>query len=352
MQEETYNIKFTIHGIQHDEQYAILEQALQGDGVMQIDINKQKHLVRVITHQLYEEAAIREQLIALGFSIADFSFKKIGDEQQIMDLRINGMTCRSCEVLIERSWKKIDGVHDVSVDATKGTARVHYRGQRPENHILQSVIADHGYQIMTGQGKEKVRHQTKKQKSQRPSIFRMIGLFAIVLLLGSIASKLGFIKSATALGDSVTLGAAFVLGLVAATSSCLAVSGGVLLSSVAQFQKYHPKATLGMRMVPVTLFVGGRVIAYGVLGGVIGLIGKSLSPSPFFTGLLTLLAALYMLFMGLDMLNLVPGWMKRIFLPRLPKKLSHAILDLEEKSHPLVPFALGAGTFFLPCGFT
>jgi sulfite exporter TauE/SafE/copper chaperone CopZ len=349
---ETYIIKFTVHGAQQNEQFIALEQVLNGDDVAQIDINTQKNLVRIISHKPYEEAAVREHVITLGLSLSDFSLKKVDDESRIIDLRIHGMTCRSCEVLIERSWKKIDGIHHVSVDATKGTARVHYRGAVPDVSSLQSVIRDHGYQVLTGKGRGKIKQQVKKQTLQRPSVFRIIGVFAVVLLLGSIASKLGLIKSPTALGSSVTLGAAFILGLFAATSSCLAVSGGVLLSSVAQFQKYHPNATLGTRMFPVIIFVAGRILAYGALGGIIGLIGKSLSPSPFFTGFLTLIAALYMLFMGLDMLNLAPAWIKRIFLPRLPKKISHAILDLEEKSHPLVPFALGAGTFFLPCGFT
>lgn len=36
----------------------------------------------------------------------------------------------------------------------------------------------------------------------------------------------------------------------------------------------------------------------------------------------------------------------------MPKNLSHRIMDKESNAHPLAPFLLGAGTFFLPCGFT
>lgn len=378
MQEETCIIKFKIHGVQREEQYTRFKEALEkSQGVSQVDINREKDLVRVIASQSYEEVSAREQALACGLSISSFGIQRIGgevahvsdvslnnddsdiidtrnthNEPRVIDLRIHGMTCRSCEVLIERKWKKLDGIHDVSVDAAKGTARVTYRGQRPDPGMLHSAIVEHGYQLIGhGQGKAKHRAPVKK-KNTRPSVFRLVGIFIVVLFLGDLVSKLGLIKSPTALGESVTLGAALVLGLVAATSSCLAVSGGVLLSTVAQFQKYHPNAALGARMFPVMTFVIGRLIAYGVLGGVIGLIGKSLSPSPFFTGALTLIAALYMLFMGLDMLDLVPPSFKKFFLPRLPKKMSHTILDLEEKSHPLIPFTLGAGTFFLPCGFT
>ena len=176
IQEELSIIKFTVHGITSDEQYSILEQVLQkGDGVTQVDINKTKGLVRIIIRQPYEESVVKDQVIVLGFSLSDFSIKNIGDEPRVIDLRIHGMTCRSCEVLIERKWKKMDGIHNVSVDAAAGTARIMYRGQQPDHTLLQSAIAEHGYQILK-QGGGKIKQQLlQKQKTQRPSIFRIIG---------------------------------------------------------------------------------------------------------------------------------------------------------------------------------
>ena len=104
-------------------------------------------------------------------------------------------------------------------------------------------------------------------------------------------------------------------------------------------------------MMPVMLFVLGRLASYGLLGGVIGLIGNALSPSPLVTGTITIIAALYMLIMGLDMLHLAPHWLKSM-MPHMPKMFAHKAIRIEEKEHPLVPFFLGGATFFLPCGFT
>jgi hypothetical protein len=50
------------------------------------------------------------------------------------------------------------------------------------------------------------------------------------------------------------------------------------------------------------------------------------------------------------MLRLLPGITR--FLPTMPKAFSHVIHDLAERDANGGAFALGAATFFLPCGFT
>lgn len=167
----------------------------------------------------------------------------------------------------------------------------------------------------------------------RPSFQRLIALLAVAIFLGLLLSKLGLLTPTVALGSTVSIGAAFLLGLFAASSSCLAVSGGLLLSVVGKVRD----------MRQVSKFVVGRIVSYTILGGVIGLIGSSLLLSPTLLGVLTILAAAYMLIMGLDLLHLAPRQLKNI-LPRLPPRLT-----AHRSSSPIL---LGAATFFLPCGFT
>ena len=170
-------------------------------------------------------------------------------------------------------------------------------------------------------------------------------------MLGLILSNLGLFQTSFTPGAAMSFGAIFVVGLIAASSSCIAVTGGLLLSSAARFNERYASATRAQKIRPVLIFVLGRIASYAVLGGLLGVVGSALSPSPAVTAVITIVAALYMLIMGLDMLGLAPVWLKR-FLPRLPKSLSHRVLDADDKSHPAMPFFLGAGTFFLPCGFT
>ncbi|MDO8618269.1 MAG: sulfite exporter TauE/SafE family protein [Candidatus Uhrbacteria bacterium] len=186
---------------------------------------------------------------------------------------------------------------------------------------------------------------------KRPSILQLIGLFALVFFFGFLFSRLGLLKPQVSLGVGIGVWAVFMLGLVAASSSCIAVCGGLLLSSAAKFNERYRSATRLGHLRPVTLFIVGRLISYGILGGLIGLLGKALSLTPLVTGLITIFAALYMFVMGLEMLQLAPRWLKRCT-PRIPNRVAHRIIDAEGKEHPIMPVALGAATFFLPCGFT
>lgn len=151
--------------------------------------------------------------------------------------------------------------------------------------------------------------------------------------------------------QSFTIISALVLGLVAGTSSCLAVSGGLLLSIVGKAHDRLGSMKKQTRIRFTLLFVIGRIVSYGLLGGLIGWLGSSFTFSSTATGIITLIAAAYMIIAGLEMLEIAPRWMKCV-IPRPPKWLSSRILDAEGNPHMLAPFLLGAATFFLPCGFT
>ncbi len=191
----------------------------------------------------------------------------------------------------------------------------------------------------------------RQEERKRPTIVRLIGLFALVLFLGFILSKLGLVQTGFSVNEATSIGAVFLLGLVAATSSCMAVSGGLLLSSVAAFNERYKSATALERFRPVLLFVVGRLSGYALFGGLLALLGKILTPSPTVTAIVAILAACYMLVTGLDLLQIAPRWLRHL-MPRMPRAISRRVVDAQGKPHPIAPFLLGAGTFFLPCGFT
>lgn len=151
--------------------------------------------------------------------------------------------------------------------------------------------------------------------------------------------------------QSFTFISALLLGFVAGSSSCLAVSGGLLLSMIGKSHDRLGAMSKRARMRFTWSFVIGRITAYTLLGGVIGMIGSSFTFSPWVTGVITLLAAAYMIIAGLEMLQIAPNWLK-CAIPRPPKWLSNKILDGDGNPNPFAPFLLGAATFFLPCGFT
>lgn len=251
-------------------------------------------------------------------------------------VHIGGMTCRSCELTIEEGFRRAHGVTSVSADAAKGIATITYEGERPDDASLQATLEGHAYEV----GAEST--------TERPSLGRVLALFGAILLLAALLGRLGALDAGYQLGNGSNFLQAVVIGLLAGSTSCVAVAGGLLLSSAKAFKRRYGSGA----MTPVAAFVGGRVASYALLGGVLGAVGAFVDPPPAVTGALIIAAALYMLVMGLDMLGIAPRWLRGM-MPRMPKAIGGRMLSAGGKdAHPAMPALLGAATFFLPCGFT
>src|SRR5258708_10548734 len=65
---------------------------------------------------------------------------------KMLRLKIDGMHCANCEVLIERRFKKIAGVRRIKVSSTTGTAEINCYGDI-DAATLQNAIGDDGYTV-------------------------------------------------------------------------------------------------------------------------------------------------------------------------------------------------------------
>lgn len=160
-------------------------------------------------------------------------------------------------------------------------------------------------------------------------IFILLQKFGIVNLIGS---------------GNVTYGTAFVVGIVASLSTCMAVVGGLLLSMSATFAKE------GDTVRPQVLFHAGRIISFFIFGGIIGAIGSAFQLGAIGTFTLGVIIGVVMLVLGINLLDIF-HWTKRLQ-PSMPKFLSKSALNITKLNHTLTPALVGVATFFLPCGFT
>jgi uncharacterized protein len=144
-------------------------------------------------------------------------------------------------------------------------------------------------------------------------------------------------------------GLALLIGVVASMSTCIAVTGGLLVAVAAKYNAATTQLGALQRFKPHLFFNAGRVASYTLLGGAIGALGSTFSISAGANALLMILASAIMIVFGLQMLNLFP---RRKLLPTMPKMLAHKIHDLSERQVKGGAFLLGASTFFFPCGFT
>lgn len=177
---------------------------------------------------------------------------------------------------------------------------------------------------------------------------RLGGAAIIVLALYLLLKKTGLLAFSPTVEGSTSLGAVFIIGLVAAFSSCTAVVGGLIVAVSSTAAKSNALATFSEKLRPHVLFNVGRVAGFAGLGALTGLAGSVLSLSTSMNAFLILVIAVLMIGLGINLLDVLPGG----FAIRPPKFLSRRVVALSESKHPAVPFALGALTYFLPCGFT
>lgn len=164
-----------------------------------------------------------------------------------------------------------------------------------------------------------------------------IGAIFLLLVAGYLLLKqFNLLPKGLGITDNMGYGFVLLIGLLSSVSTCMAVTGGLLLS-------LSTKYNLGWQSN--LSFNLGRVISYAFFGGAIGALGSFISLSSTINGAVMIVASLLMVGMGLQMLNLWPKALKIQWrLPGLDRWF--------EKYASEAPFMIGFLTFFLPCGFT
>ena len=259
-----------------------------------------------------------------------------------MNVQIKGTHCGSCEVLIERKWRQISGVEKVRVNHATGEAELTCSCE-PTLEQLNEPIKAHGYTV-----------EAKKEKNESDSDSFEItrnhvewGAILIIVLGAYFLLKRFQLLPDIGVPDTVSYGAAFVLGLVAAVSTCIAVTGSFLMAVASQYNEIHPNLTKAQKFKPHLYFNLGRIVSYTVFGGLLGAVGSLFALSPRTNGILMIAVSVIMIMLGLQMLK-VPLFAR---IPSFTGFITHRLYDAQaNKKHG--PFLFGASTFFFPCGFT
>lgn len=267
-----------------------------------------------------------------------------GNHWKELQVKIQGMHCANCEVLIERRFKKIPGVRKVTARHTAGTAKIVYYGNLDLN-TLQGAVTEDGYTVShLHELTDNAEHRnTGRDYLETGAVFLvLLGLFLVLKQFNIVPENFG------GSNKTISFGLAFLIGVVASMSSCIAVTGGLLVAVAAKYNAASGHLSGAQRFKPHLYFNAGRVVSYAVLGGAIGALGSTFSLSVEANSLLILVASVVMIVLGLQMLKLMP----RLGLLRAPKFIAHWIHEYTERKTKGSAFLLGAATFFLPCGFT
>jgi sulfite exporter TauE/SafE/copper chaperone CopZ len=268
-------------------------------------------------------------------------------EPAVLRLRVGGMHCPNCPIAVERALRAVPGVRKVEVDLRSGRALIEHIGGF-DMATLQDAVVDEGYTLGPWQGSDQ---PAASGPANSPRDYAEIGAaFVILVAIALLFQRFDLLPRGFAISDNMSYGLAFLIGLVASVSTCIAVTGGLLVAVAARYNDAHAHLTDAQRLKPHLYFNAGRIVSYTLLGGAVGALGSALTLSPRANGILTIAASAVMIVLGLQMLRLGPSLAR--LLPAMPKAFTHRIHDFAERETTGAAFLLGASTFFLPCGFT
>lgn len=257
--------------------------------------------------------------------------------QKTYTFHVNGMHCNACVLMTEGELMNVPYVtHAKSSLKTHSIEVTGDFGDKPELEIaeeLSNVLKRHGYTLSV----------EKKTHIAGWGDFAYALPIAAVIIFGFLLLQKAGLTSLITSSD-VNYGTAFIIGLIASVSSCLAIVGGLVLSLSASSAKE------GGTWRTQTLFHVGRIGGFFVLGGLVGLLGNSLQLGLTANIMLGGIVALVMFILGINLLD-VFHFTKRLQFT-LPTRFGNNIMNGKNHDHYLAPVLIGVGTFFLPCGFT
>lgn len=258
-------------------------------------------------------------------------------------LQIGGMTCINCQERIENGLNATKGVLRASVSYVKGTAEVLYDESRVTEKEIARVIERLDYEVLTPGG------ATAFDPVNAVSILAIIAALYYLLQTFGILNRL----VPSSLADAgMGYGMLFVTGMITSVH-CVAMCGGIGLSqSLPKKGAANAETGIWKTFVPSLAYNLGRVCSYTAIGFVLGLAGmliggeSNVGMSTLLQGILKLVAGLFMVVMGINMLGLFP-WLRKLTL-RPPKALTKVLG--EKRRAARAPFIVGLLNGFMPCG--
>ncbi len=282
---------------------------------------------------------------------------KINNNLKHCKLYVDGMHCASCEVLVEKKLLQMNEIEAVDASLRDSTVNITYQGQdAPNLELINENFKNFGYIFSDRKFRKDYtptisfkNGQLRLNKKKFHNLIKnfLISTLLVIAFFAFEKLKLGQYININA--DS-SLPAFFILGIIAGLSSCAALVGGLLLSMIKQWNELYLGESDTKKAQPHILFHAGRILSFAFLGGILGILGDFVSfDNTIIYSILVALISFVMFILALQMLGV--QWAQKIRFSA-PKSFGKFIANEENFKGKYMPFVIGAGTFFLPCGFT
>ena len=237
-------------------------------------------------------------------------------------LYVQGMVCNSCEKIIEKGVKKLDGIKNVKSSFKTSVVTISYDSDKCSYSDIKRIIIESGYTVMP--------HSNSNNNSSE-FIRNAILILGLVFVMTKLTSLSNYFDTSSVLNSNGTYFIIFIVGLLSSLH-CVGMCGGIMLSQ--SLSTNNVKAPL--------LYNLGRVISYTVIGGIIGSIGSVLSVSTQASIIIYIIAGIFMIIHGANTMGfrVFRGFSFRLpFLSKCSAQTSNS-----------TPFLVGLLNGFMPCG--
>ena len=256
---------------------------------------------------------------------------------------IDGMTCINCQNRIEQELKNTAGISKARVSYSEGLAEIEFDTGILTLNSIATIIKELGYTVVN----EKHNNYLK--------LIKTIGTFAIIILLYYLLQRYGILNLLvpSMLADSkMSYGMLFIVGLLTSVH-CITMCGGINLSQCIPSRDSENEGISKVNVLkPSFLYNAGRVISYTAIGFLLGTVGMLITGGSgtgiplFLQGMLKIIAGLFMVVMGINMLGVFP-FLRRLQI-RFPQK---SIVKINQKKRTEKrPFVVGVLNGLMPCG--
>ncbi len=270
-------------------------------------------------------------------------------------LMISNMTCANCENIIEQELGKVPGIHRIKASYSKSAVSITYDESIVPSEVIEKTLEQAGY-FMKKNSKQMQNDAAGKAASSKgqTDYTDIAAVLIVILAVYMIAERFGIadiFRAFPTAKEGMGYGMLFLIGILTSVH-CVAMCGGICLTqcvtkdtSAPQGKAMREKGGVMVSIRPSLLYNLGRVISYTTLGGIVGAIGSVVSFSGVLQGAVQLAAGIFMVIMGLNMLNIFP-WLKKLN-PRIPKSFARMIYSKRGSSSPLY---IGILNGLMPCG--
>ena len=153
------------------------------------------------------------------------------EHEHTLHATIGGMHCTTCADAAERTLRTLPQIESVRVHYPSGRAVITHT-EPLDMTTLQAALAAEGYTLASdADGIAQPRQNTLKDYAE---------ILAALVVLGGIVLALQhfhLLPRGLGVSDEMGYGLVFVIGLIASVSSCLAVTGGLLVVLAAKYNE-------------------------------------------------------------------------------------------------------------------